>query len=266
MGPIVDRQREMLGALLDCLFFFSCTSLRSSLMRWFHRCTPDILKGNVGKYFGTPLITYMDDDSPSGADIYLAASRLLLPLKRACASTMAHSGEENGFLLEANGETSSGCNGQCEPRDQSMGNTELEGTSSQELPFQLFLTDDRYLSCKPIFKDSVIKSGNRIKVVFEWTEKEQKLYDSSNLKDLPEVYHKTGYRAKKTRQEAVSLFSCLEAFLTEEPLGPDDMWYDCFLKTKFFSTFPVRYYFGYQAKAHHTIFMTMHFILMQVLS
>ncbi|KAJ6332613.1 hypothetical protein OIU77_008640 [Salix suchowensis] len=45
------------------------------------KCTPDILKCNVGKYFGTPLITYMDEDSPSGADIYLAASRLISPLK-----------------------------------------------------------------------------------------------------------------------------------------------------------------------------------------
>jgi ubiquitin carboxyl-terminal hydrolase 4/11/15 len=169
----------------------------------------------------------MDDDSPTGADIYLAACKLLSPLKRACSPTMAHSGKENGLLSEANAETSSSCNGQCEPpRDQSMGDTELEDTSSQELSFQLFLTDDRYSSCKPIFKDSVINSGNQIKVVVEWTEKEQKLYDSSYLKDLPEVYHKTGYTTKKTRQEAVSLFSCLEAFLTEEPLGPDDMWYD----------------------------------------
>ncbi|KAJ6752357.1 hypothetical protein OIU85_002758 [Salix viminalis] len=196
----------------------------------------ELLKGNVGKYFGTPLITYMDDDSPTGADIYSAACKVLSPLKRACSSTVAHSGKENGFLSEdngetssscngANGETSSSCNGECEPRDQSMGDTELEDSSGWELPFQLFLTDDRYSSCKPMFKDSVINFGNHIKVVFEWTEKEQKLYDSSYLKDLPEVYNKTGYTAKKTRQEVVSLFSCLEAFLTEEPLGPDDMWY-----------------------------------------
>lgn len=241
MGPIVDRQREMLGALLDCLFsLFIPPNFHFFEMKFYalvFRCTPDILKCNVGKYFGTPLITYMDEDSPSGADIYLAASRLISPLKRACSSTMAHSGKDDGFLLEANGETSSGCNGQCESMDQSMGNTELEGTDSQEFPFQLFLTDDRYLSCKPIFKDSVIKSGNRIKVIFEWTEKEHKLYDCSSLKDLPEVYHKTGYRTKKTRQEAVSLFSCLEAFLTEEPLGPDDMWYDGFLKIYIFLHF-----------------------------
>ena len=52
---------------------------------------------------------------------------------------------------------------------------------------------------------------------------EFELYDASYLKDLPEV-HKTGFTVKKTRQEAISLFSCLDAFLTEEPLGPDDMW------------------------------------------
>ena len=238
-------------------------------MHWFHRSTLELLKGNVGKSFGTPLITYMDDDSPTGADIYLAACKLLSPLKRACSPTMAHSGKENGSLSEANAETSSSCNGQCEPRDQSMGDTELEDTSSRELSFQLFLTDDRYSSCKPIFKDSVINSGNQIKVVFEWTEKEQKLYDSSYLKDLPEVYHKTGYTAKKTRQEAVSLFSCLEAFLTEEPLGPDDMWYEGSLKKNdFVLTFPVRIFFGYpgQSTSHLTIFVTMHFILVQVLS
>ncbi|KAJ4847032.1 hypothetical protein Tsubulata_018065 [Turnera subulata] len=177
-----------------------------------------------GKYFGAPLVTYLEEDLPCSSDIYLAAARLLSPLKRACSSTIIHPGKENGYVFEANGESSCSCNGHCELGDQFMGNMEL-GTSCQELTLQLFLTDDQYSSSKPLSKDSVIKSGNHVKVILEWTEKEQKLYNSSYLKDLPEVYHKTGYTAKKTRQEAISLFSCLEAFLTEEPLGPDDMWY-----------------------------------------
>uniref|UniRef100_A0A452Y8C0 USP domain-containing protein n=1 Tax=Aegilops tauschii subsp. strangulata TaxID=200361 RepID=A0A452Y8C0_AEGTS len=37
--------------------------------------------------------------------------------------------------------------------------------------------------------------------------------------------HAPGFMSKKTRQEAVNLFSCLDAFLKDEPLGPDDMWY-----------------------------------------
>eukprot|EP00850_Spirogloea_muscicola_P008446 SM000045S16191 [mRNA] locus=s45:115630:120643:- [translate_table: standard] len=42
----------------------------------------------------------------------------------------------------------------------------------------------------------------------------------------PEVLH-SGAPAllKKPRQEAINLYTCLEAFLREEPLGPDDMWY-----------------------------------------
>lgn len=105
-----------------------------------------------------------------------------------------------------------------------MDNTELEGTSSTDFSFQLFLTNASGLSCKPIEKDSLLKSNPLVKVFLDWSDKENQLYDSSYLKDLPEV-HKTGFSVKKTRQEAVSLFSCLEAFLTEEPLGPDDMWY-----------------------------------------
>lgn len=206
-------------------FWFRHLFLALNCFVWFHRSTPE---GKAGKYFGTPLITYMDEDSPSAADINLAVSRLLSPLRRACSSTTDHHGKENGFVSEANGETSNNCNDLSEHSDESMSNSDLEDASSQELSFQLFLTDDRCIGCKPIFKDSIINSGSRVRVVLEWTEKEHKLYDSSYLKDLPEVYHKAGYTAKKTRQEAISLFSCLEAFLTEEPLGPDDMWYNTF--------------------------------------
>ena len=64
-----------------------------------------------------------------------------------------------------------------------------------------------------------------MKVILDWTEKERDLYDASYLKDLP-VVHKSGVMVKKTKPESISLFSCLDAFLKEEPLGPDDMWYD----------------------------------------
>ncbi|KAG8658980.1 ubiquitin carboxyl-terminal hydrolase 9 isoform X2 [Manihot esculenta] len=192
------------------------------------KSAPDLLKGGGWKNFGVPLLAYLEDDSPSGADIELAASRLLSPLRKACLSSVAHNGKENGVLSEANGEASNSCNGQSESGSQSMDKIELESedTLTQNLSLQLFLTDDRYSSRKPIFKDSVVRSGrDRIKIFLDWTDTEHKLYDPSYLKDLPVVYNKSGFSAKKTRQEAVSLFSCLGAFLNEEPLGPDDMWY-----------------------------------------
>lgn len=39
---------------------------------------------------------------------------------------------------------------------------------------------------------------------------------------MPEVF-KSDFLAKKP-QESVSLYKCLEAFLQEEPIGPEDMW------------------------------------------
>jgi hypothetical protein len=192
------------------------------------RSISDNLKSVSRKLFGTPLVTYLDEDPPNEAEISIAVSRMLSPLKRIySSSTKAHSSKENGFVSEAIDEPLDSCNAHSGPGDESMDNTELEGTSSTDFSFQLFLTNASGLSCKPIEKDSLLKSNPLVKVFLDWSDKENQLYDSSYLKDLPEV-HKTGFSVKKTRQEAVSLFSCLEAFLTEEPLGPDDMWYSTF--------------------------------------
>ncbi|XP_052726900.1 ubiquitin carboxyl-terminal hydrolase 8 isoform X2 [Vigna angularis] len=56
-----------------------------------------------------------------------------------------------------------------------------------------------------------------------WSEEHIKKYDTQFCSSLPEVF-KSGFLAKRS-QESVSLYKCLEAFLQEEPLGPEDMWY-----------------------------------------
>ncbi|KAF5477969.1 hypothetical protein F2P56_004572 [Juglans regia] len=186
--------------------------------------TSENLRGGGRKLFGTPLVTYLGEDALNGADISLAVSRMLSPLRKRYSSlTKAHNSKENGFVSEATNEPLGSYNSQSGPGDQSINNTELEETSSRDMSLQLSLTNGD-LSCKPIEKDTLIKSSQLVKAFLDWSDKEHELYDSSYLKDLPEV-HKTVFTVKKTRQEAVSLFSCLEAFLTEEPLGPDDMWY-----------------------------------------
>ncbi|XP_022958477.1 ubiquitin carboxyl-terminal hydrolase 9-like isoform X2 [Cucurbita moschata] len=162
----------------------------------------DHSKGLERKLFGTPLVTYLGEEFHSGADINAAVSKILFPLRRTYSSTVSHSRSGS--------------------RSQSMDN-EVKETSEKELFFQLLLTDASGVSCKPIGKDSAIKHGPLIKVFLDWTDRERKLYDVGYIEDFPPV-HQTRFM-KKTRQEATSLFSCLEAFLTEEPLGPDDMWY-----------------------------------------
>ncbi|KAL0313132.1 UNVERIFIED_CONTAM: Ubiquitin carboxyl-terminal hydrolase 10 [Sesamum radiatum] len=177
------------------------------------------------KLFLTPLVTVLED-AQSGADIDLAVNRMLSPLRRKTftTSTTTHSSGENGSALCAMEEQTNSSSTQLGSSIQSTEETEPDGMSSRELSFRLCITDDKGYGCRPIVKDSPIRPGRIVKVMLDWTEKEHELYDSSYLKDLPEV-HKSGILAKKTKQEAISLFSCLDAFLKEEPLGPDDMWY-----------------------------------------
>ncbi|PIN10414.1 Ubiquitin C-terminal hydrolase [Handroanthus impetiginosus] len=176
------------------------------------------------KPFLTPLVTILEDPQ-SGADIDIAVSRVLSPLRRkAFITSTTHSSRENGSAANAIDEQMECSCTQLEPMIQSAEEMEPEGMSSKELSFRLCITDDKGYGCRPIAKDSPIKPGRVVKVMLDWTDKEHELYDSSYLKDLPEV-HKSGILSKKTKQEAISLFSCLDAFLKEEPLGPDDMWY-----------------------------------------
>ncbi|KAE8725341.1 Ubiquitin carboxyl-terminal hydrolase 9 [Hibiscus syriacus] len=185
--------------------------------RWHEKSKSDYLISGK-ELFGTPLITYLEGDQISGADIETAVSKVLSTFKRMYSSAKFHIGKENDILSDGLGET-------CSSSDaHSVENAEIEGTSSRDLSLWLHLTDDRVMTFKPLKKDTLFESGKILRVLLDWTDKEEELYDASYLKDLPEV-HKAGFAAKKTRQEAISLPSCLDAFLVEEPLGPDDMWY-----------------------------------------
>lgn len=144
-------------------------------------------------------------------------------MKRTRPSVKLQNGKENGFEKEVIEEPSNSYNS----KNLSMDDAEVEEKSSEALSFQLFVTDGNSSSCKAIEKDTLLNSSRVVKVYLDWTDKEHNLYDISFLKDLPEV-HKAGFTVKKTRPEAISLFTCLEAFLKEEPLGPDDMWWDTY--------------------------------------
>ncbi|KAL0796151.1 hypothetical protein Bca101_067528 [Brassica carinata] len=164
------------------------------------------------KYFGIPLVTYVDTEPLSGSDIDAIISGLLSPLHRThSSSSTVHAGEENGHVAD----------GSLSPKDTEMeGNAVGDGGDSS---FNVFLTETYASSLKPLEPGFVANLRSATKVVVEWNEKEHEKYDSSSLDvDLPEVY-KPNF-VKKAKKE-VSLFSCLEAFIAEEPLGPEDMWY-----------------------------------------
>lgn len=63
---------------------------------------------------------------------------------------------------------------------------------------------------------------SRLHVNVHWKQSASRQYDTSMLNNLPEI-HKLELVPKGT-EDSVALHGCLEAFLKEEPLGPEDMW------------------------------------------
>ncbi|PKA60058.1 Ubiquitin carboxyl-terminal hydrolase 10 [Apostasia shenzhenica] len=180
------------------------------------------------KLIGTPLVTCLEKNSTTGADIEAAVATVLKPLMRRQAFSPTRDDKvrkDNGcsgpsldaIILSDNAPCSSG-------QDLSTSSMEVENGAESFLPFQIALTHNRRISQTHIHKDFTFPPQSVLRIALGWPDKELKSYDFSYLENLPEIF-KPAFMAKKTRQEAFSLFSCLEAFLKEEPLGPDDMWY-----------------------------------------
>jgi len=75
-------------------------------------------------------------------------------------------------------------------------------------------------------EEKVVKlpqSSPKVLVYIDWSQKLLEKYDTHPIESLPEVL-KYGPVTKKARTEPLSLYTCLEAFLREEPLVPEDMW------------------------------------------
>lgn len=106
-------------------------------------------------------------------------------------------------------------------------NSEFEDDPDVENDFQFFfLGESEFASVGPKIQMNealpISSSCRKFNVIVSWSDKMIELYDTALLSSLPEIC-KPSFLAKKP-QETVSLYECLEAFLKEEPLGPEDMW------------------------------------------
>ncbi|EOA37360.1 hypothetical protein CARUB_v10011117mg, partial [Capsella rubella] len=151
----------------------------------------------LASLFGTPFVIYINQEPLLGTEIAASISRLLSPLTRVHMPSIFPSGNKNGhnpYIV-----------------DESSKDAKIEDNvvDDKELSFNLLLLDHHSSDLKPLESYSIVNPHK---------------YDSDYLNDLPMV-HKRNFLAKMTRQEEVSLFSCLESFLEEEPLGQDNMWY-----------------------------------------
>ncbi|CAA3022318.1 ubiquitin carboxyl-terminal hydrolase 5 [Olea europaea subsp. europaea] len=162
-------------------------------------------QSNMGwKPYGTPLVSPIScDDTITRGDIQLMVNKMLSPM-----------------LRKNNAEYPDGADAR-----QSDGGS-LKPVTFQRLPLQLV---DENNACVDLTvgEDMVVKlssSSMSILVFADWSQKFLGTYDTSHLETLPEVC-KYGHVSKKARTEPLSLYTCLEAFLREEPLVPEDMWY-----------------------------------------
>jgi len=93
---------------------------------------------------------------------------------------------------------------------------------STDFEFYLHETENvKIILDKPLTVTAFSGKGSKVVVVL-WSDKMLQMYNTSLLDSLPEVF-KAQLFAKRI-QESVSIYKCLEAFLKEEPLGPEDMW------------------------------------------
>ncbi|XP_068635943.1 ubiquitin carboxyl-terminal hydrolase 9-like [Aristolochia californica] len=186
------------------------------------------------KFLGNPLVTFLPEGPLTPAVIQALVRAVLNPLFRHKGSDHAHNQvkfvRENGSSSQRsidvdkmmnNGDAYSCLNS---GQSASNSNMELDASSDEDSSLQLSVTDERILDEIPLAESSFNESDQIVRVLMDWSQREHHLYDVQFLKDFPVIF-KPGHQTKRTRPEAISLFSCLEAFLKEEPLGPDDMWY-----------------------------------------
>ncbi|XP_062200274.1 ubiquitin carboxyl-terminal hydrolase 9-like [Phragmites australis] len=176
------------------------------------------------KLIGSPLVTCIPIDSTRKSDIYAAVSAVLAPFVRA----KVHGSDESVVKLNGYGPRLDGMvltdNGNSCEEGLSTSDANEKAADDELLPFQLSLTDDKGITRNAINTDSNRVLGLVMRLSMDWSDREHEIYNIDYMDELPDVF-KHGFLSKKTRQEAINFFSCLDAFLKEEPLGPDDMWY-----------------------------------------
>ncbi|TYJ15884.1 hypothetical protein E1A91_A10G212700v1 [Gossypium mustelinum] len=171
------------------------------------------------KPFGTPLISSLlcDDVIRSGV-IQTIVQTMLTPLLKEGIEYSDDSDPSTSGMAR-------------DPSDHGSGEVDTNCASTSinkvlpKLPLQLV---DESKTCidLPAGDEKAINLSamSHVVVYLDWTSKLLEKFNINYLENLPEVF-KYGPITKKARTEPLSLYTCLEAFLREEPLVPEDMWY-----------------------------------------
>ncbi|XP_010267703.1 PREDICTED: ubiquitin carboxyl-terminal hydrolase 5 isoform X2 [Nelumbo nucifera] len=197
-----------------------------------HRREQDGNSTHTGwKPYGTPLVAPISrDDVITKGDIQTIVHTMLSPMLRieSLQSSDHPDTSISAAASHASREVSSGeaCTDSTvsDSIDKDESSSKIVVTS--KLPLQLVDENNACIDLSTGEEKTIrlSSSSTSILVFIDWSQKHLEKYDTHYLENLPEVF-KYGPATKKARTEPLSLYTCLEAFLREEPLVPEDMWY-----------------------------------------
>ncbi|GMJ03788.1 ubiquitin-specific protease 8 [Hibiscus trionum] len=175
------------------------------------------------KPFGVPLVSRMQNLS-SGSEIRNQFLKLLSPFLMSVEDTL------NDYDGDERGNTASGTSkmeNTVSPLDSDSdagSDSVAENDFHLNTDFKFYLVDKmdpvEIMMNEPVPESRLTK---QLDVSVHWPDKMIEKYDTCLLSSLPEVFKPQLFTRRL--QESISLYKCLEGFLQEEPLGPDDMWY-----------------------------------------
>lgn len=180
---------------------------------------------SVWKSYGTPLVAPISrEDVITRSDVQLLVQTMLSPMLR---TESLQSSDIPKTSVAAADKSSHGISLNEACKDFAVSDSDKEQIAAAlKLPLQLVDENNSRIDLS-IGDERTIRlssSSTSILVFIEWSQKLLEKYDTHYLENLPEVL-KYGPATKKARTEPLSLYTCLEAFLREEPLVPEDMWY-----------------------------------------
>lgn len=189
--------------LLSCKIFDLSVRFKYFFLLLHFRPAIDALNSSEWKPWGVPLVTPINGGNGiKRGDIQKIVREMLLPLLK----------DKDAQKIN--------------PSDDSIhqDDTETHEDIASNIPLQLVDENDAYTDLSAGEENLIkVSSLSSINVVINWSPELLERYDVQYLENLPEVC-KYGHVSKKARTEPLTLYTCMEAFLREEPLVPEDMW------------------------------------------
>ncbi|XP_021893354.1 ubiquitin carboxyl-terminal hydrolase 5 isoform X2 [Carica papaya] len=189
-----------------------------------HQDSGDSLSNSRWKPFGTPLVSVISqDDALTRGDIQVTVKRILSPFHKQ-ANTECTGVSVAGNTAAELAPSNISCEGRSQSTSILLNNEKCTSTEVTSMPLQLVNENHSCIDLSLGEEKTIRLPSSPVIIYIDWSEKLLGKFDICHLENLPEVL-KYGPVTKKGRNEPLSLYTCLEAFLREEPLVPEDMWY-----------------------------------------